>query len=54
MKRLSKKEQKKLDKEAQVHKCLVCDAEAVRFNGIRWECNECGYLYGILENQDYE
>jgi len=51
MKSLTKKQRKKLDKEAQVFKCLVCDAEAVRYNGEQWECGDCGFLYsGMILN----
>ena len=39
-------QKKKLDKEAQVFKCLVCDEQSVRWNGKQWECSECSFLYG--------
>jgi len=49
MKKLTPKRKAKLDKEAQVFKCLVCDKEQVRWNGDSWECGECGFLYsGII------
>lgn len=46
MKRLTAKQKKKLDKEAQVFKCLVCDEEKVRWNGKAWQCESCLFLYG--------
>lgn len=41
----AKLEKERLDKEAQVFKCLVCDEEKVRWNGEWWECGECGFIY---------
>ena len=49
MKNLTKNQKAKLDKEAQVYKCLVCDKEKVRWNGQAWECGNCRFLYsGML------
>ena len=51
MKKLTPKQKAKLDKEAQVYKCLVCDENEVRWNGERWECKACGFLYsGMIES----
>lgn len=50
MKKLTVKQkkeiEKKLDKEAQVFKCLICDVRAVRWNGEQWECGNCHQYYG--------
>lgn len=43
---LSEEEEKELNKEAQIFKCVCCDVEAVRWNGLQWECEYCGKLYG--------
>jgi len=49
--KLTKREQARLNKEAQVHKCLVCDTEKVKWNGECWQCEFCGFLYdGMLES----
>jgi len=48
MKKLTAKQIKELDKEAQTFKCLVCDEEEVRWNGQQWECAACGKLAGIV------
>jgi len=50
-KKSKSKREKELDKESQSFKCLVCDAEAVRYNGEQWECGDCGFLYsGLILN----
>jgi len=47
MKKLTAKDKRALDKKfAQVFKCLVCDENAVRWNGEQWECGDCGQYYG--------
>lgn len=47
MKKLTLKQIKELDKEAQTYKCLYCDSkETVKWNGQQWECSTCGKLYG--------
>ena len=52
MKKLTKKQKAKLDREAQVYKCLVCDESEVRWNGEAWECGECRFLYsGVLTGE---
>jgi len=45
MKKLTAKQKKQLDREAQVFKCLVCDEDEVRWNGETWECSNCGFIY---------
>jgi len=48
MKKLTSKQKKELDREAQVFKCLVCDEEQVKWNGEAWECRDCHFLYSGL------
>lgn len=38
--------EKKLDKEAQVFRYLMCDEYEVRWNGEQWECTNCHQYYG--------
>ena len=45
MKNPTAAQKKKLDREAQVFKCLVCDEREVRWNGRQWECGGCYFLY---------
>jgi len=28
------------------YKCLFCDKEKVEWNGMKWECGNCGATYG--------
>jgi len=42
---MTSKEEKKLDKEAQVFKCVVCEEREVRWNGKQWECKNCKFTY---------
>ncbi len=46
MKNLTAKQKKKLDKESQVFRCLICDEYKVRWNGERWKCENCHQFYG--------